>query len=154
MPLTATLETAQATHSQHQLSQPSFIYTAQCQLSPVFPLPSHGVSSLFCSGLSLHFTWRDLSKPELGFQRRPLQCQAEPKHYCMFPTGTRKPGLGADMAVPLPVPELSHSFGYLWLLPCCKAGKSPSVLLNFSFWSEWVWELSYSNLMTSILNRT
>lgn len=98
-------------------------------------LPSHVFStSSFCSGLPLQLTWRDVSKPVLHFHMRPPQCRAEPRDYCMFPMGSRKPELGADMAVPLPVPELCLWLGYLWLLPCCREGKIPS-----AFWKSFHW---------------
>lgn len=48
-----------------------------CCTVPV--LPSYVVSSWFCSGLSLHLTWREVSKPELSFQRRPLCAKQSPR---------------------------------------------------------------------------
>lgn len=96
----------------------TLIHDTSCLSLPSFMLHSASSPQLCC--LQLVLLWL-VSAPHLegGVQTRtqfpeeaPL-CQAEPKDYCVFPTGSWKPGLGADMAVPLPVPELSHSFGYL-----------------------------------------
>lgn len=139
----------------HSFTTPA-VSTFLCSYCTMPDLPSISSSQSCC--LQLVPLWL-VSAPHLKggvqtstqFSKETSPVPSRAQGLLCFPTGSRKPGLGADIAVLLPVPELSHSFGYLWLFPCCKVGEIPSVLLNFSYWSWWVWEQSYPNLMTNVL---
>lgn len=110
------------------------ILTIQSQFFPVVLLYSY---VFFTSQFWLVSTGFHLTQSSSQFPAGAFPMWAEHKNDFIFPRGSRKPGLGTDMTVPFPVPELSHLLGSLWLMSCGREGEISSVFWKSFHWSKW-----------------